>query len=172
MVNSALLSFMLVFVVLQSLAAAAFEISSQQRSEHLTNRLPSPMCGQAQILRIAKCACYLGTHVVTLSDEVHQACRKAFGHNFASEASGLCNSCKIFQRRARSSNVNAEMKFVYKASYQCLPSFDSKASYRSISTIAMAYQGLLRHRAARFPWIPLIVVALLVVSDTREQTIS
>lgn len=167
MARSILCSFMFLLFLALALAAPSTVHSLHNFSADLNSRTLSPTCSRRQILKIAKCACYLGTHGVTLSDVVHQACQKAFGDDYASPSHGLCKSCKIFEKEAGTTEAKAEMKVLYKAASKCLSSMTAKTSYRSFSMMARtAGKGVLRHRTARLPWIPLILVALLLTGDT------
>lgn len=167
MAKALLFSSMILLFLSKTHTAQTNQYSSQLSSRDHISRTVGPTCVRSQILRIAKCACYLGTHGVTLSDMVHQACREAFGDDYASPSSKLYKSCKIFEKKAGSSGVHAEMKVVHKAASKCISSMTSKTSYRLASMpTRTARKGLLRHKAARVPWIPIIIVAFLLTGDT------
>lgn len=162
MYKSLLVSFTLFLFVVQIIAAPSVNNYSKHDSRDVTSRTFGTTCGRSRILKISRCACYLGSHGVTLSELVKQACREAFGDDYASPSHELCKACKTFKKTAGSSDVNAEMKVVYKAASDCVSSMTPEYSYRSILKAAKTGQGFLRHRATRAFWVPaLVVVAFL-----------
>lgn len=155
--------------MVQAIAAPSAKHSRHLGAEDFSSRALSRPCGQARILEISQCACYLGSHGATLSDVVEQACGEAFGEDYTSPSQDLNKVCKNFKNMAGSFNVSAEMKIVYNAASDCIslmaPEHLGLYSYRPIVVAGKTGQVVLRHPATRAFWVPaVVVVALLAYS--------